>query len=201
MKILKIILLIVFVALVMGLTAGSLIVRSIATKALPDYNAKLSLAGLKDKVIVFRDAHAIPHVYAKNEPDLYRAVGYCMAQDRMWQMDLLRRACQGRLAEILGKDLVEVDLLMRALRIPDKSKLMLSQADSSMTTGLIIFWMICCLAVVETLSVLGARTASVCCVEITIASIRRGTEPAYSTVTWLFPSGRSHLRIPSSRAK
>jgi len=64
----------------------------------------------------------IPHIYAENEPDLYRAVGFAMAQDRLWQMDLLRRVTQGRLSEILGKDLVKTDLLMRSLRIQDKSE-------------------------------------------------------------------------------
>ena len=70
MKVVKIILLIVFAVLVVGLIAGSLIVRSVATKALPDYNTTMTLEGLKDKVVVYRDAHAVPHVYAKNELDL-----------------------------------------------------------------------------------------------------------------------------------
>ena len=136
MRVAQTIILVVCILLVVGFIAGSLTIHIVATIALPNYNAKLSLAGLKDRVIVYRDAHAIPHVYAKNEPDLYRAVGYCMAQDRMWQMDLLRRLCQGRLAEIFGKELVQTDLLMRALRIPDKSRLMLSRIDSSMKAGL-----------------------------------------------------------------
>jgi penicillin amidase len=52
-----------------------------------------------------------------------------MAQDRLWQMDLMRRATTGRLAEIFGKDLLKTDRLMRSLRITEKSKLILSKSD------------------------------------------------------------------------
>ena len=50
------------------------------------------------------------------------AVGYTMAQDRMWQMDLLRRVTTGRLSEIFGEDMVNSDQLLRALRIPENQK-------------------------------------------------------------------------------
>jgi len=120
---------IIAVLILLMVIAGSLYVRSIATRGLPDYNKDVSLDGITDDVVVYRDSYAIPHIFAKNEPDLYRAIGYCMAQDRLWQMDLLRRACTGRLAEIFGDELVETDLLMRALRIPEKSNLILSRCE------------------------------------------------------------------------
>ncbi|MCG6910153.1 MAG: penicillin acylase family protein, partial [Deltaproteobacteria bacterium] len=69
-------------------------------------------------------------IYARNEPDLYRAVGWCMAQDRLFQMDLIRRATSGRLSEIFGEQTVKVDHLMRALRIPEKSRLIISKTDA-----------------------------------------------------------------------
>jgi penicillin amidase len=117
------------VLLILTIAGGYLYVRHIARKGLPDYNQDIQLAGIQDEVTVYRDAHAVPHVFAKNEGDLYRAVGYVMAEDRLWQMDLIRRATQGRLAEIFGPDLVETDLLLRALRIPEKSRLVLSQTE------------------------------------------------------------------------
>lgn len=101
-------------------------INHLSKKAIPDYNQNVELRGLTDEVQVFRDSLAIPHIYAKNEADLYRTVGFVMAQDRMWQMDLLRRVTQGRLAEIFGKDLVNTDLFLRALRIPEKSEMMLA---------------------------------------------------------------------------
>lgn len=101
-------------------------VDHLSTKAIPDYNETVELSGLVDNVQVYRDSSAVPHIYAKNEADLFRTVGFIMAQDRMWQMDLLRRVTQGRLAEIFGADLINTDLFLRALRIPEKSEMMLT---------------------------------------------------------------------------
>ncbi|MCF7797963.1 MAG: penicillin acylase family protein [Lentisphaeria bacterium] len=96
-------------------------VHNLATRGLPDYDGELQLSGLQQPVTVYRDDQAIPHIYAANEVDLYRAVGYTMAQDRLWQMDLIRRATQGRLSEIFGIDMWKTDRLMRSLRISEKS--------------------------------------------------------------------------------
>lgn len=124
---------IVFVVLILGtLTAGSLFIRSVARRGLPDYNADIELSGIAEEITVFRDEYGIPHIYAQNEEDLYRAVGYCMAQDRLWQMDLLRRACTGSLSAIFGEELLETDLLMRSLRMPEKSRLILEDAEDPM---------------------------------------------------------------------
>ena len=97
----------------------------VKTKALPDYSEDIQLKGISDEVEVIRDKQGIPHIYAKNEKDLYTAVGYVMAQDRMWQMDLLRRVTTGRLSEMFGEKTVKTDLLMRALRMPEKSAMIL----------------------------------------------------------------------------
>jgi penicillin amidase len=130
MKILKRVAVAILLLLTGAIAGGYLYVRHIARKGLPDYGKDIQLAGIQDEVTVYRDAHAIPHIYAKSEDDLYRAVGYVMAQDRLWQMDLIRRATQGRLAEIFGADLVETDLFLRALRIPEKSRLVLGQTEA-----------------------------------------------------------------------
>lgn len=113
--------------LLIALAIGYFYLKHVSNRALPDYNRNLVLKNLREPVTVYRDNHAIPHIYAKNQLDLYRATGFVMAQDRMWEMDLLRRATMGRLAEIFGKDLVQSDLLMRALRMTEKSKLMLAR--------------------------------------------------------------------------
>ena len=95
--------------------------RIMTQKPLPDYNKDLQLHGLQSEVLVLRDKYAIPHIYAENEHDLYLAVGYIMAQERLWQMDLLRRVTQGRLSEIFGRSFTETDLLLRSLRYQKKS--------------------------------------------------------------------------------
>ncbi len=119
--------------------SGIVLIQFIKTAAVPDYNKDFVLYGLKSDVEIIRDEHAIPHVYAENEEDLYRAVGFAMAQDRLWQMDLLRRVTQGRLSEILGKDQVETDLMMRALRIQEKSQKILDNSDPKVVAALEAF--------------------------------------------------------------
>lgn len=107
--------------------------------ALPDYNSTVIVQGIESEVIVYRDSFAIPHIYAKSETDLYMAVGFVMAQDRLFQMDLLRRVTLGRLAEIFGADLADHDLLMRALRITEKSEKLLSESDVKIVNALEAF--------------------------------------------------------------
>jgi penicillin amidase len=119
--------------------AGYILLKNIQQAALPDYNKNLILSGLTDSVNVLRDANGIPHIYAQTEKDLYRAVGFVMAQDRLWQMDLLRRVTEGRLSEILGKDQLETDLLMRSLRIREKSEKILQTSSPEIVSALEAF--------------------------------------------------------------
>ncbi|MEJ7700880.1 MAG: penicillin acylase family protein [Pyrinomonadaceae bacterium] len=75
----------------------------------PQIDKTLSIAGLKEDVIIRRDDRGIPHIEAKNEADLYFAQGYAIAQDRLWQMDLYRRVAGGETAEIFGATTLEED--------------------------------------------------------------------------------------------
>lgn len=139
MKILKRVLTGLLVLTVLILLAGYFLLINIRKGAIPDYNKDVQIKGLTGEVSVLRDSHGIPHIYAENETDLYRAVGFTMAQDRLWQMDLLRRVTQGRLSEILGKDQVNTDLLMRALRIQEKSEKIIAGASPEIIQALEAF--------------------------------------------------------------
>lgn len=86
-----------------------------ARHALPQYDGEIPLAGLHQPVRILRDEQAVPHIYAQNLDDLCFAQGYVHAQERLWQMDLLRRAARGRLAEIVGPAAVELDKENRLL--------------------------------------------------------------------------------------
>ena len=130
-KILATISLIILVLVVIVL----FLVRGIATKGIPDYNAQIHLENLKDDVTVYRDEFAVPHIYAKNESDLYMATGYCMAQDRLWQIDLIRRATTGELSEIFGEDMIDADQMLRMLRIPDVSRELLKNSDENVISA------------------------------------------------------------------
>ncbi|MCK4746910.1 MAG: penicillin acylase family protein, partial [Bacteroidales bacterium] len=129
MKIFKRVITIILAIIVLALAAGMIFLNSLKTRAVPDYNTGVDLESLTRPVTVYRDSFGIPHIYAENEPDLYRTTGYVMAQDRLWQMDLLRRVTTGRLSEVLDPGLVNADQLFRALNFPEKSKLVLSETD------------------------------------------------------------------------
>lgn len=139
MKIIKRFLTGVLVLIVLTFMAGLFFLKNLQKSAIPDYNKEVKLGGVSAEVNVLRDSFGIPHISAANEKDLYTAVGFAMAQDRLWQMDLLRRVTQGRLSEILGKDQVETDLLMRALRIEEKSEKILAGASPEIIESLEAF--------------------------------------------------------------
>jgi len=135
LRIVQIVLLLTVAVFIVGL----FLVDRIGSRAIPDYNKDVELRNMTAPVEVFRDQYAVPHIYAETEEDLYRAVGYVMASDRMWQMDLIRRGTTGRLAEIFGEDLVKTDALMRALRISEKSEKILMELPPEIKLSLIAF--------------------------------------------------------------
>ena len=75
----------------------------------------LVIAGLSAPVEVVRDKEGVPHIFAKSEEDLYSALGFVHAQDRLWQMEMLRRTGQGRLSEIFGERTFPTDVFLRTL--------------------------------------------------------------------------------------
>ncbi|PCI27508.1 MAG: penicillin acylase family protein [SAR324 cluster bacterium] len=88
----------------------------------PQRSGQLQVSGLKEKVDVFYDQWAVPHIYAQNEQDLYFSLGYLQAQERLFQMEVLRRLSKGQLAEIFGPKLVKTDRFFRTLRIKQFSE-------------------------------------------------------------------------------
>lgn len=84
---------------------------------LPVRDGTLEFHGLKASVRVAYDERGVPHIRAKNEMDMYRALGYVHAQDRLFQMEMVRRLARGELAEILGPKLLDTDRLFRTLGI------------------------------------------------------------------------------------
>jgi penicillin amidase len=80
-------------------------------------SGKLELPGLTAPVDVVRDAEGVPHLFGRSLNDLYAALGFVHAQDRLWQMELLRRAGQGRLSEVFGERTVDTDIFIRTLDV------------------------------------------------------------------------------------
>lgn len=87
-----------------------------ARDALAVTSGKISAPGLQRAVTVLRDPWGVAHIFAEAQPDLFFAQGFVAAQDRLWQLDLWRRAGEGKLSEILGPKAIERDRFARLLR-------------------------------------------------------------------------------------
>jgi penicillin amidase len=87
----------------------------------PSPYPRRTVAALGAKARVVRDAAGVPHITAKTERDAYAALGFCMAEDRLWQLDVLRRLACGRASEILGASFVRHDALMRTVGVPRRA--------------------------------------------------------------------------------
>ena len=104
------------VKLVIGLAILAILaVGYLFYRAMPAYSGAVALKGMSAEARVWRDGHGVPHIFAANSDDAARALGYVHASERFYQMEIQRRAGQGRLAEIVGADLVKVDRFIRTL--------------------------------------------------------------------------------------
>ncbi len=115
----KIYLLIAFIA--------AIIVTLVSTyffliKSLPGSYGPRRISILDSEVKVIKDNWGIPHIYAKNSKDLYRVLGYLLARDRLFQMDIYRRTANGQLAEVLGPKAVKLDIRSKVLDLAGHAK-------------------------------------------------------------------------------
>src|SRR5581483_287248 len=94
----------------------------VAESALPRMDGSLQVRGLSSPVTVTRDNHGVPTIDAASLPDLFFAQGYVTAQDRLWQMDIMRRFGAGELSEILGEDTLKIDREQRILGLRDAAR-------------------------------------------------------------------------------
>ena len=97
----------------------------------PNYKGELEINYLSDEVTIYFDEIGVPHINAKNQKDAYIALGYVHAQDRLWQMELIRRIAPGRLSEIFGKDLLETDVFFAGLGIEEASEKSIAKLDTT----------------------------------------------------------------------
>ena len=85
----------------------------LSRQRLPQIKGTVELTGLSAPAEIIRDRWGVPHIYAKNEADLFFAQGFVHAQDRLWQMELNRRTATGRLSEIFGPLALDTDRAAR----------------------------------------------------------------------------------------
>ncbi|MBD3677669.1 MAG: penicillin acylase family protein [Rhodobacteraceae bacterium] len=87
----------------------------LAGRSLPEYNAEHPVSGISAPVEIVRDNANVPHIFGQSDEDVYFGLGFAHAQDRLWQMMILRRTAQGRLSEVFGERTVRIDEIMRRL--------------------------------------------------------------------------------------
>ena len=83
------------------------------SRSLPDYTEDFTLAGVSAPVEIVRNNANVPNIFGATDEDVYFALGFAHAQDRLWQMTQLRRTAQGRLSEIFGQRTVRIDEILR----------------------------------------------------------------------------------------
>ena len=123
--------LIVLALLIVAVMAG---VGGYVYSKQPTRQGTVTLANLQGSVTVRYDERGVPHICAGNEADLYRALGYVQAQDRLFQMEMMRRLARGELAEVLGPKLLETDKLFRSLRIRERAADYVAHMDHESAT-------------------------------------------------------------------
>ena len=107
-----------------------------ASRSLPDYDAESVVRGLNAPVEIVRDNANVPHIFGESDADVYFALGFAHAQDRMWQMTMLRRTAQGRLSELFGERTLEIDKVIRRYDIYNLAVASVDDQDKPTTIAL-----------------------------------------------------------------
>ena len=102
-----------FTAMVVLSVLSLMVAYYILGRSLPDYSASFTLQGISGPVEIIRNNNNVPHIFGKTDEDVYFALGFAHAQDRLWQMTMLRRTAQGRLSEVFGQRTLKTDELLR----------------------------------------------------------------------------------------
>ncbi len=125
MRIVKKVLVVLLGLLALLLLGGFIFLNTLT----PTYEGEQELSDLSEEVTVYFDTYGVPHIYAATEVDAIRSLGYVHAQDRLWQMELLRRAGAGKLSEIFGDLTLETDQFFLSLGIDDHNEKALANLD------------------------------------------------------------------------
>lgn len=107
--------------------------------SLPQIDGEITVRGLGAEVEIIRDRNGIPHIRAESDNDAYFALGLVHAQDRLWQMDVMRRLGAGRLSEVVGEATVEIDALFRTLGLYHLAELSFHELRPEVQSALIAY--------------------------------------------------------------
>ena len=118
---------IIALLLIIALVIITALIYGIYTK--PKYEGELKLANIQKETTVYFDEFGVPHIYAFSSKDAMVALGYVHAQDRLWQMELLRRIAPGRLSEIFGSATLKNDKFFAGIGIEEASAIAIAKLD------------------------------------------------------------------------
>ncbi|MGB5558297.1 MAG: penicillin acylase family protein, partial [Paracoccaceae bacterium] len=125
-----------FTVVVVVALLGVFLIYWLASRSLPDYSADHSVAGITAPVEIVRDNADVPHIFGATDADVFFGLGFAQAQDRLWQMVMLRRTAQGRLSEIFGARTLPVDELLRRLDLYNLAVKSVAAQDAETLTAL-----------------------------------------------------------------
>lgn len=127
MRLLKKIFVVLVILVALVAIVGIIYINSLK----PQYSGELALKNMNTEAQAYIDDFGIPHIYANDQEDAYRSLGYLHAQDRLWQMELMKRIAPGRLSEILGKELLKTDKFFVTLGIDEASEKAITGLDKN----------------------------------------------------------------------
>ena len=108
----------------------------IGSRSITDYGAAWSVPGISAPVEIVRDTAAVPHIFGQSDADVFYGLGVAHAQDRLWQMLMMRRTAQGRLSEIFGPATLQIDDLLRRLDVYQLASASVAALDADTTMAL-----------------------------------------------------------------
>ncbi len=120
-----------FVTIIILVVIGGFFFFNMLNSSLPEYNGVIHTQQISSDIEVYRDSMAIPYIVAKNDEDAAFALGYVHAQERLFTMDLARRAGAGRLSEILGTETIPFDLMFRTVGIKRMAEMIQTKMDKN----------------------------------------------------------------------
>ncbi len=98
---------------------------------LPTYDGSFDIEHIQEEVTIHYDTYGIPHIYAQNEKDAFTALGFVHAQDRLWQMEVIRRIAPARLSEVFGDVMIDTDRFFAAIGIDEASEKTMQTIDKN----------------------------------------------------------------------
>lgn len=122
--------------LIVMIAGALLLVWYFASRSLPDYDMTAEVAGIGAPLEIVRDMSNVPHVFGASDADVFFGLGWAHAQDRLWQMILLRRTAQGRLAELFGERALASDMLLRRLDLNGLARTSVAAQDAQTLAAL-----------------------------------------------------------------